>query len=59
LAEQFLYYYLLLTAEECYVKRQHKKAKAIIRFINPSYLQKTDAQRYKKVKFRNAVRAWL
>lgn len=59
LAEQFLHYYLLLTAEEYYVQRNHKKAKKILSFIDKSCLQASDLALYKKVKFRNLIRSWI
>lgn len=54
--EAFLQYYLLLNVEEEYVKRNYKKASQILRFIDKSYLQKTDITLYKKIKFRNTLR---
>lgn len=59
LAKQILHYYLLLTAEELYVKRQHDKVKDILSFIDKQYLQRDDAKLYKKIRLRNAIRAWL
>lgn len=59
LAESFLHYYLLLNAEECYVKREHKKARKILAFIDKTCLQSQDLNLYKKIKFRNLIRSWI
>ncbi len=58
-AKQFLHYYLLLTAEELYVKREHAKAKIILSFIDKHCLHREDIKLYKKIRLRNAIRTWL
>lgn len=59
IAHQILHYYLLLNAEEAYVKRAHAKAKEILKFIDKTCLPPEDKKLYQKIKFRNQLRAWF